>query len=185
MNTTENRSRGSSRRIKVTLPQALAQKLDQLATRAGEPPAKVAAHMIRQAVVDAEAGRSSDHDREHDDARAEGAERPDRQDRPPWLEPYGGSREWRGLTWGAIVGLHARYPDVLSSLKEGWWRSSTHLETLSALAVWRHWIDDAGRDPREELAFQYQLASYGEALRREGGGVTRAWQPGAPPVEWS
>jgi hypothetical protein len=74
---------------------------------------------------------------------------------------------------------------VLSSLKEDWWRNATHLETLSALAVWRQWIDDAGDDPREELAFQVQLANYGHALRQEGGSVTRAWQPGAPPVEWS
>ena len=53
---------------------------------------------------------------------------------------------------GAIVGLYARYREALSSLKEGWWRNASHLETLSALAVWRQWIDDAGRDPREELA---------------------------------
>jgi hypothetical protein len=38
---------------------------------------------------------------------------------------------------------------------------ATHLETLSALAVWRQWIDDAGGDPREELAFHVQLANYG------------------------
>jgi hypothetical protein len=104
--------------------------------------------------------------------------------RPPWLEPYGGSREWRGLTWGAIVGLHGRYPHILSALKEDWWQNSSHLETLSALAVWRQWIDDAGRDPREELAFQVQLADYGRLLRHEGGSVIDAWQPGAPPVDW-
>jgi hypothetical protein len=36
---------------------------------------------------------------------------------------------------GRHVGLHTRYPEALSSLKEGWWRNATHLETLSALAV--------------------------------------------------
>ena len=45
----EGRPKRASRRIKVTLPESLAQKLDKLASRAGEPPAKVAAHMIRQA----------------------------------------------------------------------------------------------------------------------------------------
>jgi len=54
----------------------------------------------------------------------------------------------------------------------------------TALVVWRQWIDDAGRDPREELAFQVQLSDYGLALRQEGGGVTRAWKPGAAPDEW-
>ena len=62
--------------------------------------------------------------------------------------------------------------------------SEAHVETLWALVVWRQWIDDAGRDPREELAFQVQLSDYGLALRQEGGGVTRAWKPGAAPDEW-
>ena len=181
----EGRPRRASRRIKVTLPESLAQKLDKLASRAGEPPAKVAAHMIRQAVAEAEADGSArqprtDHDTQHNDAQP-----PERDGRPPWLEPYGGSREWRGLMWGAIAGLHARYPEALSSLKDGWWRNATHMETLSALAVWRQWIDDAGGDPREELAFQVQLANYGHTLRQAGGSITRAWQPGAPPIEWS
>jgi hypothetical protein len=59
-----------------------------------------------------------------------------------------------------------------------------HLETLSALAYWRQWIDDAGRDPREELAFQIQLADYGRVLSHEGGSVADAWEPGAPPIDW-
>jgi hypothetical protein len=45
-------------------------------------------------------------------------------------------------------------------------------------------IDDAG-GPHEELAFQAQLANYGHTLRQAGDGITPAWQPGAPPVEWS
>jgi hypothetical protein len=45
-------------------------------------------------------------------------------------------------------------------------------------------IDDTGQDPREELAFQAQLADYAHALRQEGGGVTKAWRPGAPAAEW-
>lgn len=171
--------RPSSRRIKITLPATLADKLDKLAHRAGERPAKVAAQIIRQAIDnDHQAPTTRD-----DDTRRENEHGYD-DNRAPWLEPYGGSREWRGLTWGAIVGLHARYPHVLSSLKDKWWRNATHLETLSALAYWRQWIDDAGRDPREELAFQIQLADYGRALRQESGSVINAWQPGAPPIDW-
>jgi hypothetical protein len=119
--------RPASRRIKVTLPAALADKLDDLARKAGEPSAKVAAQMIRQAVDSEHPTPTTHHTANRND---------DQQDvqnnGPPWLEPYGGSREWRGLTWGAIVGLHGRYPHVLSALKEGWWRNSSHMETLSA-----------------------------------------------------
>jgi hypothetical protein len=181
----EDRPKRTSRRIKVTLPESLAQKLDKLANRAGEPPAKIAGHMIRQAVSEAEADESAHRERADDHTRHDDTQPPKRNGRPPWLEPYGRSREWRGLMWAAIVGLHTRYPDAFSLLKEGWWRNATHLETLSALAVWRQWIDDAGGDPREELAFQAQLANYGHTLRQAGGSITRAWQPGAPPVEWS
>jgi hypothetical protein len=181
----DNKPRLTSRRIKVTLPATVAQKLGRLAMRAGEPPAKVAAQMIRQAVADAERNEPARGLQAREHAPSEHVAKPAEPDgRPPSLEPYGGSREWRGLTWGAIVGLYARYPEALSSLKEGWWRSDSHLETLSALAVWRHWIDDAARDPREELAFQAQLANYGHALRQEGGSIIDTWQPGAPPADW-
>jgi hypothetical protein len=85
---------------------------------------------------------------------------------------------------GGIVTLHGRYPTALASLKNGWWESEAHLETLCALVVWRQLIDDAWRDPREELAFQASLADYSHILRQEGGSVTDAWIPGAPPDGW-
>ena len=86
--------------------------------------------------------------------------------------------------WGAIVALHGRYPRLLEALKEGWWRDEVHTEILCALAVWRGEIDDAGENPREELAFHRQLADYAQTLRQQGGGVSKAWKPGAPPPEW-
>lgn len=113
-----------------------------------------------------------------------GPEEEESDRRPPWLEPYGGDPEWRSWMWGGIVALYRRYPAALEGLKDGWWKSETHVETLCALVVWRQWIDDAGRNPREELAFQVQLSDYGLALRQEGGGVTRAWKPGPAPDEW-
>jgi hypothetical protein len=76
------------------------------------------------------------------------------------------------------------YSDVLAWLKEGWWKSQTHVEMLCALVVWREQIDNTGRDPRDEIAFQHNLANYGQILRQEGGGITEAWTPSAAPNEW-
>ena len=86
--------------------------------------------------------------------------------------------------WGAICALHGRYPQALEALKKGWWKSSTHVETLCALVTWRQELDDAGRDPRDEIAFQYTLIDYSQTLSKEGGGVTQAWTPGPAPEEW-
>jgi hypothetical protein len=86
---------------------------------------------------------------------------------------------------GAIVALHGRYPEQLETLKDKWWSSESTTETLCALAVWRAELDDGCQDPREELAFQTQLADYSQLLRQQGGGVTKTWKPGAAPPEWA
>ena len=86
--------------------------------------------------------------------------------------------------WGGIVALHGRYPKALAGLKDGWWLSEDHVETLCALVVWRQQLDEAGNDPREELAFHARLVDYAHVLRQEGGGVSREWHPGAPPADW-
>lgn len=86
---------------------------------------------------------------------------------------------------GAIVALHGRYPVQLGTLKDKWWTDESTTETLCALAVWRAELDDTGQDPRDELAFQNQLADYSQVLRQQGGGVTKAWKPGATPPEWA
>jgi hypothetical protein len=78
----------------------------------------------------------------------------------------------------------AATPRQLEALKEEWWTDDSQTETLSALAVWRAELDDTGQDPREELAFQNQLADYAQLLRQQGGGVTKAWKPSVPPEEW-
>jgi hypothetical protein len=98
------------------------------------------------------------------------------------------SDEWRlrvGEMWGQIVALHGRYPRALANLKDQWWTDEQHTEMLCALATWRAEIDDAGLDPRDELAFQTQLNDYAHTLHQEGGGVTKTWTPGAPPNEWA
>ncbi len=169
-----------SRPIKIVLPDPVAVQLGELAASADEAPATLAARMVRNGVAL---------------AARDGKVRPLRPapvlvgckigECPPWIEPYGGDPEWPSQMWGAIVALHGRYPRALAALKDEWWTDDSHTETLCALAVWRAEIDSTGQDPREELAFQTQLADYSHTLRQEGGGVTKAWRPGAPPEEWA
>jgi hypothetical protein len=164
-----------SSRIKITLSDEVAARLDDLAAASGEPVARVAGQMVRdsleQLTVAARGRRSTPVDELS-------------VTRPPWLEPYGGDRDWRQLTWGAIIALHARYPGELEELKEGWWNDDAQVETLCAFAHWRQTLDDAGRDPREELDFHFCLIAFGERLKQAGGGVAKQWKPGVAPDEW-
>ena len=168
-----------SQRLQVVLPDPVATQLHELAAGAGEPPSTLAGQLVRKGIAE---------------AANDGKVRPIRPDpillahkageRARWLEPYGGDGSWRQEMWGAVVALHGRYPRHLEVLKDGWWADEAHTETLCALTVWRAEIDDAGNDPREELAFQTQLSDYAHLLRQQGGGVTKAWKPGAPPSDW-
>jgi hypothetical protein len=167
-----------SRPVKIVLPEPLAIQLAELASSADEAPATLAARMVRVALA-AKDGRARPLKPTRTIVGRANSER------PPWLEPYGGDPGWRQQMWGAIVALHGRYPRALGALKDEWWTDESHTETLCALAVWRAEIEDAGQDPREELAFQNQLADYSHALRQEGGGVTKAWKPGVPPDDWT
>jgi len=173
-----------SRRLKITLPDALATQLDELAANTGEPVARLAGQMVRQGIAEAAPNEVRQPHAELAPVLPDAPNEDEPGQRAPWLEPYGGDREWRSWMWGGIVALHGRYPTALAELKYGWWESEAHVETLCAIVVWRQWIDDACRDPREELAFQVNLSDYGHTLRQEGGGVTRAWKPGAPPDGW-
>jgi len=140
--------------------------------------------MVRNGLAEA---RASGHAQSSRATATVDLDTPEDQDlfRASWLEPYGGDREWSMWMWGGIVALHGRYPDVLAWLKEGWWKSQTHVEMLCALVVWREQLDNAGRDPRDEIAFQHTLIDYGQILRQEGGSVTQAWTPSAAPHEWT
>lgn len=169
-----------SQRVKVTLPDDVVAELTDLAANGGEPLARVVAHIVRERRHGTPAVAPSPA------TEILATQRPGRsaETRPAWLEPYGGDAAWRAQMWGGIVALHGRYPKALAGLKSGWWLSESHVETLCALVVWRQELDEAGRDPREELAFQARLADYAHVLRQEGGGVSREWHPGAPPGEW-
>ncbi len=169
-----------SQRRQIVLPDPVDQQLRELAEGADSPPSTLAAHMVEAGVAQ---------------AAKDGKVRPLRStpalvgtrgdERAPWLEPYGGDTEWRRQMWGAIVALHGRYPTQLATLNDKWWTDESTTETLCALAIWRAELDDTGQDPRDELAFQNQLADYSHLLRQQGGGVTKAWKPGAPPPEWA
>lgn len=168
-----------SHRVQVVLPDPVATQLCELAATAGEPPSTLAGSMVRQGVADA-----ARHGKVRPLRTAAVAVAGRTAERPPWLEPWGGDPDWRDEMWGAIVALHGRYPRHLEALKSGWWNDDAHTELLCALAVWRAAIDDAGEDPREEIAFHTRLSDYAAMLRQEGGGVSKAWTPGAPPADW-
>jgi hypothetical protein len=104
-----------SNRIKITLPDETAARLDEMAAASGEPVARVAGQMVRDALTKITAA-----------ARTNGTDPLDELPvaRAPWLEPYGGDREWRQLTWGAIIALYGRYPEHLKGLKIGWGRTT-------------------------------------------------------------
>ncbi len=168
-----------SRRLQIVLPDPVAAQLEELATAAGEPLATIARQIVRDRV--AHAARTSKV-KTRTPAQA-GVGEP--SGRPRWLEPYGGDRTWRQEMWRAIVALHGRYPRHLQDVQTGWWEDESQTETLCALVVWRGDIDDAGQDPREELAFHHQLADYAQTLRQQGGGVEKTWLPGPPPDGWA
>jgi hypothetical protein len=169
-----------SHKLQIVLPDPVALQLGELAGGADEPPSRLAAQMVRNGVaLAAKDGKVRQLRPAPVLVGGKGNER------APWLEPYGGDEVWSQQMWGAIVALHGRYPRQLEALKDKWWTDESQTETLSALAVWRAELDDSGQDPREELAFQNQLADYAQALRQQSGGVTTTWTPGAPPDEWA
>jgi hypothetical protein len=167
-----------SRKIQIVLPEPVVLELQGLADSRGEPLATFARQLVRDGVAPAAGGGRVG-------ALAASATKPgSRGGRPRWLEPYGGDSAWRQEMWGDVAALHGRYPRHLEHLHTGWCTDESQAETLYALAVWRADIDDAGQDPREELAFHHQLDAYAQKLRQQGGGVERPWQPGPPPAEW-
>jgi hypothetical protein len=80
-----------STRIKITLADDMAARLDELAAAAGQPVARVAGQMVRDELVKPAAAAHG--------SRRTPADGPTIA-RAPWLEPYGGDREWRQFMWG-------------------------------------------------------------------------------------
>lgn len=174
-----------STRFQVVVPDPVAMQLRDLAAGTREPPSTLAAQLLRSGVAEATRnGKVRPLRPALTVVAGHGGRRHARGERPGWFEPYGGDPQWRQQMWGAIVALYGRYPRQLEALNDGWWNDEAHTEILCALAVWREQIDEGAESPCEELSFHRHLAHYAATLRREGGGVASAWQPGAPPPEW-
>jgi hypothetical protein len=97
-----------SSRIKITLPDEVAARLDEMAAVSGEPVARVAGQMVRDVLAKLTAAAHGHGSTPADELSTT---------RPAWLEPYGGDREWRQFTWGGIIALHGRYPGELKGSK--------------------------------------------------------------------
>jgi hypothetical protein len=169
-----------SQRIGLVLPDPVAEQLRELAAATGDPPATLAAHMLRNSLaIAASDGNVRPLRPAPAPAKRAGGER------ARWLAPYHTDHSWHREMWGQIVALHGRYPRQLQDVKDGWWTDDAHTEILCALATWRAELDDTGQDPRDELAFHTQLGDYRHTLQQQGGSVTNAWKPGAPPEQWT
>jgi hypothetical protein len=169
-----------SHKLQVVLADPTAAQLAELAANAGEPPSRIAAQILRHGIAQ---------------AAKQGSIPPPPAPSPPrpgpatsegsrWIRPRHDDASWAARMWRQIAALHARYPRQLAALKQGWWTQPIHTETLCALVTWREELDQNDGDPREELAFKHQLEDYARSLQQEGGGITKAWQPGEPPPEW-
>lgn len=170
-----------SKRAQVVLPDPVAHIVFEIAAQSGEPFSTVAARLIAN-----EAARASKDGQVRSPRSVALPASTAAAHRPAWLAPYGDDTDWRAETWGSIVALAARYPDQdgLGLLQEGWWDNDQITEQLCALAAWRAQIDEASPDPREELVFHQHLREFAGILRQHGGGVAKAWTPGAPPSTW-
>ena len=168
-----------SQRRQIVLPDPVDQQLHELAAAADTPPSTLAAQMVQAGVAQ---------------AAKDGKVRPLRPtpcssareaaSARPGLSPTAATASGAGRCGARSSRCTAATPN--SSHAQGQMvDSDATTETLCALAAWRAELDDAGQDPREELAFQTQLADYSQVLRQQGGGVTKAWKPGATPPEWA
>jgi hypothetical protein len=173
------------RRVRVTLPKPTVELLEDMADTRDEPVSRVAADLIRRGLDNLSAGNTNSNAGAHVNAGGRGSARCEPGERAPWLVSYPDDPACRAQMWGAIVALHARYPQQLDRLKDRWWDSDGHVEMLCAFTIWRDWIDHKATDPRDELEFHAQLRYYAEQLRSEGGSVQQAWKPGAPPDKWA
>lgn len=170
-----------SRKLQLRIPEPAAQALEELAGMAGQPVAGLASQLLQRAVANQarrNAPPATPAPSFQDSADTEAPER------PAWLEPYGGDRTWRAVTWGAIAALHSRYPHQLRALQEDWWQDSAQLEQLSALAHWRAHLDEHATDPREELYFHDTLNRLARRLT-EKPGTTGRWNANTIPTGWN
>jgi hypothetical protein len=168
-----------SYRLQVTVADDVADELESRAQTAGQPASRVAAMLINLALTNHAQTRAAM-------AAHSPATISTRPTRPSWLEPHDPAerRFWRRELWLAVLALCARYPRALDRLVAEWWRRTSRIEHLAALEAWLLQIDRSGQDPREELAFQAQLADLHHTLERTPGIGANTFDHGLPPNEW-
>jgi hypothetical protein len=168
-----------TQRLKITLTDAAMDELRSIAARDGVPVSRIAAERVSQPPSNNEPDRDTtllptqitDDDFVTDN-------------HAPWIEPIMGDEAWRRRMWASIVALYGRYPHALATSEmDGGTshpisrRSALSLSgaTGSTLLLMTHDTSWPSRPSSPITAF---------SSGQEGGSVTNAWTPGAPPIEW-
>jgi hypothetical protein len=141
----------AAKRVAISLAIGERDALQQLAHEAGEPIATIAGRLVRAALADRGAQLDPPPARRAGPARARSS-----KSRPAPADPADG-----------IDALRARYPHELRHLPADL-DSDTYLaEQTAAFIAWRARLDAAGTDadPREALAFGYELDSFSARLQ--------------------
>jgi hypothetical protein len=143
----------AAKRIAISLTVAERDELQQLAHEAGEPIATVAGRLVRAALADHGAQLDTPPARRSGPPRGRGSKR----------RPASGA----DAPAGSIEALRARYPRELRHLPAALDADAFIAEQTAAFATWRALLDAAGpdADPREALAFGYELDSFAARLQ--------------------
>lgn len=172
-----------SRKLQLTLPQPVAEQLWQLAADADQPPGRLARQLLENAIGRLAEGAHGEPLPPAVTSRSAPISTGDPAP-PPWIEPPGADTQWRSLAWGAVAALHARYPQHLAAIPADWWQHNHHLERITALAHWRHQLDDAATDPRDELHFHEALTRLASEFDQASSSAQRPWSPADMPSAW-
>jgi hypothetical protein len=140
----------AAKRVAISLGVGERDALQQLAHEAGEPIATTASRLVRAALADL--GTQLD----APPARRAGPPRAKRRAAPV-----------AGASASAINALRVRYPRELRHLPDDLERDIYLVEVIAAFVTWRARLDAAGTDadPREALAFAYELERFAARLR--------------------
>jgi hypothetical protein len=140
----------AAKRVAISLAIGERDALQQLAHEAGEPIATTAGRLVRAGLADHGAQLDTP------PARRAGPPRAKRRPAPAADAPA-----------DALDALRARYPRELRSLPDDLDGDAYLTEQTAAFIAWRARLDVAGpdADPREALAFGYELDSFAARLQ--------------------
>lgn len=142
----------AAKRVAISLTVAERDELQQLAHAAGEPIATVAGRLVRAALAD--------HGAQLDTP-------PARRAGPPRGRRGKRAAAPAAASAGSLDALRARYPRELRHLPANLDADTYLAEQTAAFIAWRGRLDAAGTDadPREVLAFGYELDSFATRLQ--------------------